>query len=90
MILLLSPMAMFVQMPSLSLLQESGSWVLSNSKDDLSVIHVRSSPVSRITKGGLMPDAMACAPPEVKKVGWSALKECVLVPDTPTSFSRLS
>ncbi|KAG1736343.1 hypothetical protein EDB19DRAFT_1910289 [Suillus lakei] len=26
--------------------------------------------------GGLMPGAMACAPPEVKKEGWSALKEC--------------
>jgi hypothetical protein len=30
------------------------------------------------TMGGLMPDAMACAPPEVKKGGWSVLKECVI------------
>ncbi|KAG2357230.1 hypothetical protein BDR07DRAFT_1490953 [Suillus spraguei] len=27
------------------------------------------------TMGGLMPDAMACAPPEVKKEGWSTLKD---------------
>jgi len=27
------------------------------------------------TMGGLMPDAMASAPPEVKKGGWSVLKE---------------
>jgi SCY1-like protein 1 len=43
-----------------------GFEVLSNPKDDLSVIY---------TMGGLMPDAMACAPPEVKKEGWSTLKD---------------
>ncbi|KAG2091950.1 uncharacterized protein F5147DRAFT_722621 [Suillus discolor] len=58
--------------PNAIFITPSGEWklggfeVLSNPKDDLSVIY---------TMGGLMPDAMACAPPEVKKDGWSALKD---------------
>lgn len=58
--------------PNAIFITPSGEWklggfeVLSNPKDDLSVIY---------TMGGLMPDAMACAPPEVKKEGWSALKD---------------
>ncbi|KAG2036717.1 armadillo-type protein [Suillus americanus] len=58
--------------PNAVFITPSGEWklggfeVLSNPKDDLSVIY---------TMGGLMPDAMGCAPPEVKKEGWSALKE---------------
>ncbi|KAH7908980.1 hypothetical protein BJ138DRAFT_1067846 [Hygrophoropsis aurantiaca] len=50
----------------------SGEWklggfeLLSNPKDDLAVLY---------TMGGLLPDAMLCAPPEVKKGGWSSLKE---------------
>jgi SCY1-like protein 1 len=60
-----------------------GFEVLSSPKDDLSVIYVRPFPHSLVgllitplqTMGGLMPDAMAYAPPEVKKEGWSALKE---------------
>ncbi|KAG1837506.1 hypothetical protein DFJ58DRAFT_734319 [Suillus subalutaceus] len=58
--------------PNAVFITPSGEWklggfeVLSNPKDDLSVIY---------TMGGLMPDAMACAPPEVKKEGWSALKD---------------
>lgn len=34
--------------------------------------------ISLQAMGGLMPDAMACAPPEVKKGGWSILKEYVI------------
>ncbi|KAG1761162.1 hypothetical protein EDD22DRAFT_986581 [Suillus occidentalis] len=34
--------------------------------------------------GDLMPDAMACAPPEVKKEGWSALKD--RLSDTCTAY----
>jgi SCY1-like protein 1 len=58
--------------PNAVFITPSGEWklggfeVLSNPKDDLSVIY---------TMGGLMPDAMACAPPEVKKEGWSTLKD---------------
>ncbi|KAG1738786.1 hypothetical protein EDB19DRAFT_1982454 [Suillus lakei] len=58
--------------PNAIFITPSGEWklggfeVLSSPKDDLSVIY---------TMGGLMPDAMACAPPEVKKEGWSALKD---------------
>ncbi|KAG1766920.1 hypothetical protein EV702DRAFT_1148475 [Suillus placidus] len=58
--------------PSAVFITPSGEWklggfeVLSNPRDDLSVIY---------TMGGLMPDAMAYAPPEVKKEGWSALKD---------------
>ncbi|KAG0700943.1 armadillo-type protein [Suillus ampliporus] len=50
--------------PNAIFITPSGEWklggfeVLSNPKDDLSVIY---------TMGGLMPDAMACASPEVKK-----------------------
>lgn len=58
--------------PNAVFITPSGEWklggfeVLSNPKDDLSVIY---------TMGGLMPDAMTCAPPEVKKEGWSTLKD---------------
>lgn len=58
--------------PNAVFITPSGEWklggfeVLSSPKDDLSVIY---------TMGGLMPDAMAYAPPEVKKEGWSALKD---------------
>ncbi|KAG1736461.1 uncharacterized protein EDB91DRAFT_506231 [Suillus paluster] len=58
--------------PNAIFITPSGEWklggfeVLSNPKDDLSVIY---------TMGGLMPDAMACAPPEVKKEGWSVLRD---------------
>ncbi|KAG1853067.1 hypothetical protein F4604DRAFT_1591656, partial [Suillus subluteus] len=58
--------------PNAVFITPSGEWklggfeVLSNPKDDISVIY---------TMGGLMPDAMACALPEVKKEGWSALKD---------------
>ncbi|KAG2142740.1 uncharacterized protein EDB93DRAFT_601216 [Suillus bovinus] len=65
--------------PNAVFITPSGEWklggfeVLSNPKDGLSVIY---------TMGGLMPDAMACAPPEVKKEGWSALKDVpVSAPD---------
>ncbi|KAH7923423.1 ARM repeat-containing protein [Leucogyrophana mollusca] len=50
----------------------SGEWklggfeVLSNPKDDVAVLY---------TMGGLLPDSMARASPEVKKSGWSSLKE---------------
>ncbi|KAG7449615.1 ARM repeat-containing protein [Guyanagaster necrorhizus] len=50
----------------------SGEWklggleVLSNPNDDAAVLY---------TMGGLLPDAMVWAPPEVKKSGWSALKQ---------------
>ncbi|KAH8108102.1 hypothetical protein BXZ70DRAFT_36637 [Cristinia sonorae] len=50
----------------------SGEWklggfeVLSNPKDDAAVLY---------TMGGITPDATTYASPEVKKVGWSALKE---------------
>ncbi|OAX38865.1 ARM repeat-containing protein [Rhizopogon vinicolor AM-OR11-026] len=58
--------------PNAIFITPSGEWklggfeVLSNPKDDISVIY---------NMGGLIPDAMACAPPEVKKGGWSVLKE---------------
>ncbi|KZT32860.1 ARM repeat-containing protein [Sistotremastrum suecicum HHB10207 ss-3] len=51
---------------------QSGEWklggfeVLSNAKDDLSVLY---------TMGGLMPNANSSACPEVRKSGWSSLKE---------------
>ncbi|GAW00339.1 armadillo-type protein [Lentinula edodes] len=50
----------------------SGEWklggfeVLSNPKDDASVLY---------TLGSLLPDNMSWAPPEVKKEGWSSLKK---------------
>lgn len=50
----------------------SGEWklggfeILSNPKDDLAVLY---------TMGGLLPEAMSYASPEVKKSGWSALKD---------------
>lgn len=49
----------------------AGEWklggfeVLSNPRDDLAVLY---------TMGGLLPEAMSYASPEVKKSGWSALK----------------
>ncbi|KAG1772245.1 hypothetical protein EV702DRAFT_1246718 [Suillus placidus] len=62
------PMAMFVQAPSLSPLQESGSWEASG------VPCVPPVTIPFQTMGGLMLDAVAYAPPEVRKEGWSALK----------------
>ncbi|KIK68879.1 hypothetical protein GYMLUDRAFT_153091 [Collybiopsis luxurians FD-317 M1] len=53
-------------------LSPSGEWrlggfeVLSNPKDDAAVLY---------TMGTLMPDNMSWAPPEVKKDGWSSIKQ---------------
>ncbi|KAL4074349.1 armadillo-type protein [Scleroderma yunnanense] len=58
--------------PNSIFITPSGEWklggfeVLSNPKDDLAVLY---------TMGGLLPDAMTCASPEVKKNGWSVLKD---------------
>ncbi|KAH7888422.1 hypothetical protein F5I97DRAFT_1852549 [Phlebopus sp. FC_14] len=58
--------------PHAIFISPSGEWklggfeLLSNPKDDLAVLY---------TMGGLFPDAMTCASPEVKKSGWSSLKD---------------
>ncbi|KAF9242051.1 hypothetical protein BU15DRAFT_44386 [Melanogaster broomeanus] len=58
--------------PNAIFISPSGEWklggfeVLSNPNDDHAVLY---------TMGGLLPSAMACASPEVKKSGWSALKD---------------
>ncbi|KAN0090665.1 hypothetical protein V8E55_004231 [Tylopilus felleus] len=58
--------------PNAIFISPSGEWklggfeVLSNPKDDNPVLY---------TMGGLLPGSMSCAPPEVKKNGWSTLKE---------------
>lgn len=58
--------------PNAVLITPSGEWklggfeMLSNPKDDLSVIY---------TMGGLMSDTTACEPSKVEKEGWSALKD---------------
>ncbi|KAF9219571.1 ARM repeat-containing protein [Gyrodon lividus] len=58
--------------PNAIFISPSGEWklggfeVLSNPKDDHAVLY---------TMGGLLPSAMTCASPEVKKNGWSVLKD---------------
>ncbi|KAG6370974.1 armadillo-type protein [Boletus reticuloceps] len=58
--------------PDAIFISPSGEWklggfeVLSNPKDDNPVLY---------TMGGLIPGSMSCAPPEVKKNGWSMLKD---------------
>ncbi|EGN99569.1 hypothetical protein SERLA73DRAFT_53136 [Serpula lacrymans var. lacrymans S7.3] len=64
----------------------SGEWklggfeVLSSPKDDMAVIY---------TMGGLLPDAMSYAPPEVKKSGWHNLKEQDVAPADAYSLGLL-
>ncbi|KAF8557538.1 ARM repeat-containing protein [Imleria badia] len=58
--------------PNAVFISPSGEWklggfeVLSNPKDENPVLY---------TMGGLLPGSMSCAPPEVKKSGWSTLKD---------------
>ncbi|KAH0832319.1 hypothetical protein J3R83DRAFT_13329 [Lanmaoa asiatica] len=58
--------------PNAIFISPSGEWklggfeVLSNPKDDNPVLY---------TMGGMLPGSMKCAPPEVKKGGWSTLKD---------------
>lgn len=87
MILALRHTALFEQKPSFYRFQESGSWVVSKSsviQRTMLLFSMYAIPVSDAlyliyfqwqSMGSLLPDNMSWAPPEVKKEGWSSIKQ---------------